>query len=99
MDFKQYAEYKRKEAHKEIIKEICMIVNNCADCHDEKTRQTECVPDQRVDLYKVTETSFYIDAYDSKTNRKLLDMGNEYEYKTGIVIEDDDTSYIKFWKE
>lgn len=38
MDFKAYAEQKRKEAHKEIIFDICMVVNNCACCYNDETR-------------------------------------------------------------
>lgn len=99
MDFKAYAEQKRKEAHKDIIFDICMIVNNCAECHNDETRQTECYPLNRVELHKVSANSFYMVPYDnSKTNRELIEIAEQHGYKAGFIIEDGKT-VIKFWKE
>ena len=60
MDFRAYAEQRRKEAHKEIIFDICMEINNCANCHNDETKKTECCPLNRVELHKVSANSFYI---------------------------------------
>lgn len=99
MDFRAYAEQKRKEVHKEIIFDICMEINNCADCHNDETRQTECCPLNRVELHKVSANSFYMIPYDnSETNRKLIEIAKEHGYKAGFVIEDGET-VMKFWKE
>ena len=44
MDFKIYIEQDRRNAHKDILTEICMNINNCADCYNEETKKTECRP-------------------------------------------------------
>lgn len=99
MDFRAYAEQKRKEAHKEIIFDIYMIVNNCAECHNDETRRTECYPLNCVELHKVTVNSFYMVPYeDSGTNRKLIEIAEDHGYKAGFVIEDGEM-IMKFWKE
>lgn len=99
MDFKTYAEQKRKEAHKKIIFDICMTINNCAECHNDETRQTECYPLNRVDLHKVSVNSFYMVPYDnSKINRELIEIAGRHGYKAGFIIEDGET-IVKFWKE
>lgn len=98
MDFKEYAKRKRLEAHKEIITDICMTINNCANCLNDETRRTDCFPLNCVDLHKVTANSFYMESYDnSKTNRELLDIASQHGYETGFVIETGGT-LIKFWK-
>ncbi len=61
MDFRAYAEQKRKEAHREIITDICMLINNCANCFNDETRKTDCFPLQCVRLHKVTADSFYME--------------------------------------
>ena len=73
MDFRAYAEQRRKEAHKEIIFDICMEINNCANCHNDETRQIECCPLNCVELHKVSANSFYMIPYEnSETNRNLI---------------------------
>ena len=96
MDFKAYAEQKRKEAHKEIITEICLLINNCANCHNDETGKIDCFPLQCVDLHKVTADSFYMEALDdSRINRKLLDIASQYGYQAGFLKEDGEI-IIKF---
>lgn len=98
MDFKAYAKQKRLKAHREIITDICMTINNCANCHNDETRQTDCFPLNCVELYKVTANSFYMETFDnSKTNRELLDIAERHGYKAGLVKEGKDI-LIKFWK-
>lgn len=95
MDFKAYAEQKRKEAHKEIIFDICMVVNNCACCYNDETRQTECYPLDCVNLLHVTENSFYMELYDnSKINRELIEIAEDHGYKAGFVMNEE--TVIKF---
>ncbi|MBD5534540.1 MAG: hypothetical protein HDQ99_02550 [Lachnospiraceae bacterium] len=98
MDFKAYAKQKRLEAHKEIITEICLLINNCANCHNDETGKTDCFPLNCVDLHKVTADSFYMETFDdSRTNRKLLDIASQCGYEAGFVMEGKEIS-IKFWK-
>ena len=99
MDFKAYAEQKRKEAHKEIITEICLLINNCANCHNDETGETDCFPLHCVDLHNITANSFYMEAFDnSPTNRKLLDIAEQCGYKAGFVKDGKDM-LIKFWRQ
>ena len=99
MDFKAYIEQKRKESHIDILKDICMTINNCADCHNEETHTTECCPCNCLNLQKVSEKCFYIEPYDSKTNRKLFEIASQYGYKTGFVMDDKSrVTHIKFYK-
>lgn len=99
MDFKAYAEHKRKEEHKKIIFDICMMVNDCAECHNDETRRTECCPLNHVELHKVTANSFYIMPYDnSKTNRELIEIAERHGYQVGLTMEDKGM-IMKFWKE
>ena len=97
MDFKAYAEHKRKEAHKEIITDICMTINNCANCFNDETRKTDCFPLHCVKLHKVTANSFYMETYSSKTNRELLDIASQHGYEAGFIMEGEE-AWIKFWK-
>lgn len=97
MDFKLYIEQKRKEAHKDIIKDICIVINNCADCYNEECKKVKCNPYNCIELYKVSGKSFYIEPYGSKTNRELIDIATKHGYKTEFVI-DGEEIYIKFYK-
>ena len=99
MNFKAYAELKRKEAHKEIIIDICLLINNCAGCYDDVKRKTDCNPLSCVELHKVTADSFNMDPYDSKTNRELIDIAVQHGYKAGFIMEGTEVTEIKFWKE
>lgn len=98
-DFKAYIEQKRKMTHKKIITEICLLINNCADCYNEEVKKTVCCPLNCVELFKVTEKSFYIEPYDNKTNIKLIDIAEQYGYKLGFIMEENEIKSIKFWKE
>lgn len=99
MDFRAYAEQKRKEAHKEIIFDICMTINNCACCYNDETRRTDCYPLNCVELHKVTANSFCMVPRDnSKTNRELIEIAEDHGYKVGFVM-DDGEMVMKFWKE
>lgn len=98
MDFKAYAKQKRLEAHKGIIADICMLINNCANCHNDETGKTDCFPLHCVDLHKVTADSFYMETLDnSSTNRKLFDIAGQNGYKAGF-IEEGKVICIKFWR-
>ena len=99
MDFKAYIEQKRKEAHKEILTDICMSINNCADCHNDETRETDCNPLACLEVFKVTENSFYMNTYDTKTNRKLFEIASQYGYKVGFVMDEKSVvTGIKFYR-
>ena len=79
---------KRKEAHKEIIIDFCMLINNCANCHNDETEIIDCFQLHCVDLYKVTANSFYMEPYiDSNTNRKLLDIAEQNGYRADLIKE------------
>lgn len=98
MDFKVYAKQKRLEAHKGIITDICMTVNHCANCHNDETGKTDCLPLYCVDLHKVTADSFYMESFDnSRTNRELLDIASQNGYEAWFIKEDN-VIMIKFWK-
>lgn len=97
MDFRAYAEQKRKEAHKEIIKDICIEINNCANCINDEARKIECYPLHCVKLHKVTANSFYMEPYSSKTNRELIDIALQHGYKAGFIMNGNEI-WIKFWK-
>ena len=96
-DFKTYIEKQRKELHKEVLYDICLIINNCANCYNEETRETECNCLACVDVYKVNANSFCMEIYDNKTNRKLIDIGEKHNYNVGFV-EDKDDVWITFYK-
>lgn len=84
------------ENHKNILKDICMNVHNCADCFDESTRKVCCNP--HVDTFHVSKNAFYIESYgDSRTNKVLLDMAEKYGYEAGVIFENG-ICMIKYWK-
>lgn len=95
MDFKTYVEMKRKEEHKEIIFDICMAINNCADCHNDEIKQTKCCPMNRVELYNVTQNCFYMNFYDSKTNRELIDIAAKRGYKVDFILNKEIMKFIR----
>ncbi len=100
MDFKEYAVRQRMGLHKDVLLAICMATKNCADCFSDETRRTDCSPTCRLrnTLIRVTENGFYIESYNnSKVNRELLDLANDYGYKAGLVKKED-IIFIKFWK-
>lgn len=96
--FKAYAEQKQKEAHKEIIVDICHVINNCANCYDDGAMKINCNPLQCVHLYDVSADSFYMDPYEDKTNKELIGIAEQHGYNADIVIEDGKTTGIKFQK-
>lgn len=97
MDFKAYAKQKRLETHRGIILDICIEVNNCANCYNDETHRTECFPLLCVPLHKVTVDSFYMESYDnSKINRRLLAVASQHGYKAGFIMEGG-VNQIKFW--
>lgn len=98
MDFRAYAEQKRKEEHKDIITDICMNINNCADCHNDETHQTDCNLLRSVELHKVSANSFYMEPYGSKTNRLLLAIAERNGYRAGFIMENGEIAWIKFEK-
>ena len=97
-DFKAYIEKQRKELHKEVLYEICLIINNCANCYNEELRITECNCINCVDIFKVNANSFYIEPYDDMTNGKLIDIGKECGYNVGFVLGGEYDGMIKFYK-
>lgn len=65
-----------------------MVVNNCACCYNDETRQTECYPLDCVNLLHVTENSFYMELYDnSKINRELIEIAKDHGYKSFVTEE------------
>lgn len=100
MDFKIYIEQDRRNAHKDILTEICMNINNCADCYNEETKKTECRPFSCLEVLKVTGTSFYMDAYDAKTNKKLIEIASRFGYKINFVVDNEKSvvTEIRFCK-
>ena len=88
-----------KEVHKEIIADICLLINNCADCHNDETGKTDCFPLRCVELHDETVDSFCIEPYtDKNTNRKLCDIASQHGYEADLITEGNEVSAIKFWK-
>lgn len=88
-----------KEAHKKIIFDICIIINNCANCYNEGIRQTECNPFCCVETYELSEKSFCIDSYNEKTNRLLTDTAKQHGYKVNFIMEENEIVGIKFCRQ
>lgn len=59
-------EQKLKEMHKDIIFDICMNINNCANCYNEETRQTDCYSLQCVETYDLSENFFVLNLMEKK---------------------------------
>lgn len=97
MNFKQYIQQKKRDIHKDILLDICMNINNCADCWNEETHQCDCDCFSRVKIFKSTEKQFYMEPYSSKTNILLREIAENHGYDFGIV-EDSDGMWLKFWK-
>lgn len=92
-------EQRLKELHKDIILDICMNVNNCANCHNDETRQIDCYPLQCVEMYEVSEKSFCIEPYCERTNKLLFNIADRYGYKSKFIMEGKEIALIKFWKQ
>lgn len=92
-------EQKLKEIHQEIIFDICMNINNCANCHNEETRQIDCYPLQCVKMYEVSEKTFCIEPYDERTNKLLVNIADQYGYKYEFIMKGKEIALIKFWKQ
>lgn len=77
------------DCHKEIINEICLYLNNCANCYNEETRCTECNPAicTSCQIYEKTETTFCMDIYSKETNDGLIRIASQYGYDAEIVGE------------
>ena len=83
MNFKEYAKNQRLNCHKEILNAICMTVNDCGACIPDsgeiKCNFLCCVPAKLV-----TETEFKLDRYPLKTERELVDIAHDFDYKIGF---------------
>ena len=92
MDIKEYIEKQKKNLHKDILSDICLLLHNCAECR-------ECNPSEILyrEVQKATQSCFYIEPYDSKTNIKLLDIAKKHNYHAGFVNWKDGMM-IKFWR-
>lgn len=90
---KEKIEEIHKEIHKEIIEDICLIINNCAECFNDEIMQVDCCPLQCVELYDITADSFYIDCYFNLLV-ELADIAFEHGYGISVTKEEG----IKFWK-
>ena len=87
--------------HKDILRTICMTVNNCADCFITSTCgtiiKTYCKP--HVETFHLRKDTFCIESYDSpKVNRELLDLAETHGYKSGLILENG-IVFIKYWKQ
>ena len=58
-------ENKYFDCHKEIIKEICIYLNNCANCYDEELHCTKCdsLNCTKFQISKTTKDYFYMEIY------------------------------------
>lgn len=98
-EFATYIEKQRKENHKDILTDICMAINNCADCHNDETHKAECNPFGCLEVFNVSANGFYTNTYDSKTNRKLFEIASQYGYQVGFVMDEKSVvTGIKFYK-
>lgn len=92
MDFKDYIEKQRKDSHRGILSDICLLLHNCGDC-----KECNLWNSLHIDIQKVSQSCFYLEPYDSKTNIKLLDIAKKHNYHAGFVNWKDGMM-IKFWK-
>lgn len=92
-------EQELKELHKDIIFDICMNVNNCANCYNDETRKTDCYPLQCVETYEVSEKSFCIEPYGERINKLLVNIAGQYGYKAEFIMEEKEITLIKFSKQ
>lgn len=68
----------------ELLKDLCMEIHNCADCHNEETGKVECNPAARLerDIFSVDQNSFAMDFYaDIKLQRKLSKVATKHGYE------------------
>lgn len=92
MDFTEYIEKQKKNSHKDILSDICLLLHNCGECK-------KCNPLDILyrDVQKATQSCFYLEPYDSKTNIKLLDIAKRHNYHAGFVNWKGGMM-IKFWR-
>lgn len=98
-NFELEVKNQRLNLHKEVLKEFCVELHNCADCYNERTRRVECDPLHELlsEVYQVTENGFYLEPYSSQTNRKLVTVAERCGYQCGL-IEQGTEMWLKFWR-
>lgn len=84
-----------KDVHKEILEDICINLLNCTDCGK------NCNPRWRLScnagLIVMSETTFQIEPYSDKTNKQLMDIAKNHNYKAEIIHNNEDI-YLEFSK-
>lgn len=87
----------KRDCHKEFLNALCVCLHNCADCYDDVTRQSECEPARRMNLYYVSDKGFSIEPCSEKLNQKLLRLAEEHGY-IGELIKDGDDHFLHFFR-
>lgn len=81
-----------------ILQELCICINNCADCYNEETRKVECAPlaslEHHGELY-LSDSSFYLNSYDKQTNEELFEVAAKYGYHVEAMPDE----RLRFYKE
>lgn len=84
-----------KDVHKEIFKDICLNLLNCAEygkiCNPHW--QLSC----HAGLIVVSENTFQIEPYSEKMNEQLMNIAENHKYKAEIIHDNEDI-YLEFSK-
>lgn len=76
--------------HGKIMGEICIYINNRADCYSEDMHKTECNPLNCLgnQVHGITENSFCMEVYGEDVNRGPSGIALQYGYSAGTAVED-----------
>lgn len=99
-NFEAEVKKQRLNHHKEVLKELCVELHNCADCYNEETRRVECDPLRELssEVYQVTENGFLLEPYSSQTNRKMVAVADRCGYQCGLTEHGTET-WLKFLRQ
>ena len=87
------------EPHKHILTDICIEINNCAECFDEDTKEVDCCPICCLykELHEISENTFYIEYQNKKMYDKFEEIANKHGYKM-IITKVEKREMVKFYK-
>lgn len=90
-----------KLTHKDLLFDLCVFFNNCADCnYIDECSQGKALSDiiRMLEASRITNKSFRIPgSYDASTNRRLIDLADSHSYWIAFIeaVETGDT-FIQF---
>lgn len=99
LNFAMFAKRHLADSHQPVIADLCLLLKNCADCHDECRGCTVCDPVSQIGptLFHVTRNSFCLEMFSPRVNNEIIAVLKKYGYQSGIVS-DNTRSWIKAWK-